>query len=64
MSGLVLDLFAGPGGWDEGAKPLGLRPIGVEWDMAACRTAMKAGHTRVRADVAQLPTRLVHRSRP
>lgn len=54
--GLVLDLFAGPGGWDEGAKPLGIRPIGVEWDMAACRTAMKAGHARVRADVATLPT--------
>lgn len=56
MSGLVLDLFAGPGGWDEGARPLGLEPIGVEWDMAACQTAMKAGHLRVRADVAALPT--------
>jgi DNA (cytosine-5)-methyltransferase 1 len=53
---IILDLFAGPGGWDEGAKPLGLEPVGIEWDDAACRTAMKAGHTRVRADVAQLPT--------
>lgn len=55
-SKLTVDLFAGPGGWDEGALRLGLRPIGIEWDMAACQTAMKAGHTRVRADVATLPT--------
>jgi DNA (cytosine-5)-methyltransferase 1 len=52
----VIDLFAGPGGWDEGARPLGIRPIGFEWDMAACQTAMKAGHARVRADVAKIPT--------
>lgn len=53
---IVLDLFAGPGGWDQGAKPLGLRPIGVEWDAAACRTGKAAGHARIRADVAALPT--------
>lgn len=52
----VIDLFAGPGGWDEGARPLGIAPIGFEWDDAACRTAMKAGHARVRADVAKIPT--------
>lgn len=56
---LTIDLFAGPGGWDEGAKHLGLRPLGVEWDMAACRTAMKAGHARVRADVSLLPLALM-----
>lgn len=53
---MILDLFAGPGGWDEGVKPLGLKPVGVEWDDAACRTAKLAGHTRIRADVEQLPT--------
>jgi DNA (cytosine-5)-methyltransferase 1 len=49
-----VDLFAGPGGWDEGARGLGLRTVGVEWDSAACRTAQAAGHQRVRADVSQL----------
>ena len=53
---MIVDLFAGPGGWDEGAKPLGLHPIGVEWDKAACHTAMAAGHGRVRADVETFPT--------
>lgn len=53
---LILDLFAGPGGWDEGAKSLGLRPIGLEWDHAACRTAVAAGHPRIRCDVAAYPT--------
>ena len=53
---MIVDLFAGPGGWDEGAKQLGLAPIGIEWDMAACQTAMKAGHLRIRADVAAYPT--------
>lgn len=55
-SGLVLDLFAGPGGWDEGARSLGIVTVGVDWDDAACRTARAAGHTRVRADVSQIPT--------
>lgn len=34
---------------------MGLRVVGVEWDHSACRTAMAAGHPRVRADVASLP---------
>lgn len=48
-----LDDFAGPGGWDEGAKMLGLRLLGVEWDDAACATAEAAGHARVKADVTR-----------
>lgn len=47
---LVIDLFAGPGGWDEGfrlltgtSKPI----VGVEWDLAACQTARAAGHNRI-----------------
>lgn len=56
MSYDALDDFAGPGGWDEGARMLGLRTIGIEWDNAACRTAKAAGHDRIRADVAAYPS--------
>jgi DNA (cytosine-5)-methyltransferase 1 len=52
----ALDDFAGPGGWDEGARMVGLRTIGVEWDEMACRTAVTAGHERIRADVAAYPS--------
>lgn len=55
----VVDLFAGPGGWDEGIKPLGIRPFGYEWDTAACETGRAAGHIRIQEDIAQLsPTKL------
>lgn len=48
----VLDDFAGPGGWDEGLKMLGVADVtGVEWDDAACKTAEAAGHTRIKHDV-------------
>lgn len=50
----VIDLFAGPGGWDEGVRPLGLRPLGFEKNPDACATAMAAGHARVQADIASL----------
>jgi DNA (cytosine-5)-methyltransferase 1 len=53
---VILDLFAGPGGWDQGAKMLGLDTVGLEWDHAACMTAVAAGHPRIRCDVAQYPT--------
>lgn len=39
----TLDLFAGPGGWDVGARTLGLDPIGVEFDEAARLTRKAAG---------------------
>src|SRR5690606_651798 len=53
----LLDLFAGPGGWDEGLRMLGRTDVvGIEWDHAACLTAVAAGHHRVRADVAAYPT--------
>lgn len=51
----AVDLFAGPGGWDEAARALGLRTVGVEYDHAACLTAVAAGHPRVRADVRTIP---------
>jgi DNA (cytosine-5)-methyltransferase 1 len=51
-----LDLFAGPGGWDVAARRLGLRPVGVEFDTAACQTRAAAGHVTVQADVSAIPT--------
>lgn len=54
QQGLVLDLFAGAGGWEEGLRPFGLSTLGIEWDEWACATAEAAGHTRLRADVAAL----------
>lgn len=50
----VVDLYAGPGGWEEGMKMLGLTSVmGLEWDHAACLTAVAAGHNRIRADVSK-----------
>lgn len=56
MNGIVLDLFAGPGGWSEGLRMLGLTDVGIEWDDAACRTRAAAGHHTIRADIAAYPT--------
>lgn len=53
---MIVDLFAGPRGWSEGIRHLGLRDIGLEWDTAACRTAAAAGHATIQCDVAQYPT--------
>jgi DNA (cytosine-5)-methyltransferase 1 len=51
---VIVDLFAGPGGWSEGLRLLGHAEVGIEWDDAACATARAAGHERVQADVAAL----------
>src|SRR5690606_11865574 len=54
--GVILDLFAGPGGWDEGLRSIGITDvIGMEWDAAACATRAAAGHKTVRCDVSQYP---------
>ncbi|MFJ7014926.1 DNA cytosine methyltransferase [Streptomyces albogriseolus] len=55
-TGCVLDLFAGPGGWSEGLRALGLHDVGIEIDPAACATRAAAGHHTIRADVATYPT--------
>lgn len=48
----VLGGFAGPGGFDEAARMVGLPPgVGVEWNADACATATAAGHTRIHADI-------------
>jgi len=52
---MLLDLFAGPGGWSEGMASLGLRAVGLELDADACRTRVAAGHMTVRTDVAAYP---------
>lgn len=53
MGGVILDDFAGPGGWDEGLRLIGRTDVvGIEWDESACATAEAAGHKRVRADVS------------
>lgn len=56
---LDVDLFAGPGGMDEGRRharhdtvPL----LAIEWETWACRTAVRAGHPRVRVDASRFPT--------
>lgn len=55
-SGLIVDLFAGPGGWDEGLRThLGISNVlGIEWDAAACATREAVGLRTVQADVAEL----------
>jgi len=54
---MIVDTFAGPGGWDEGLKMIGRTDVvGLEWDAAACATARAAGHARIRTDVAAYPT--------
>jgi DNA (cytosine-5)-methyltransferase 1 len=54
---MIVDTFAGPGGWDEGLRMIGRTDVvGLEWDAAACATANAAGHKRIRTDVAAYPT--------
>ncbi|KPI02836.1 C-5 cytosine-specific DNA methylase [Actinobacteria bacterium OK074] len=52
---MILDLFAGPGGWSHALARLGARDIGLEWDEWACKTRAAAGHLTVRTDVARYP---------
>lgn len=57
---VIVDLFAGPGGWSEGlrmlAPDLHATEIGFEWDAAACETRAAAGHATIRTDIAAYPT--------
>lgn len=50
----VLDLFAGPGGWSEGLRSLGIDELGIESDQWTCRTRDAAGHETLQADVTAL----------
>lgn len=54
---MIVDLFAGAGGWDEGLRSIGRTDVvGLEWDAAACQTRAAAGHATIRCDVAAYPT--------
>lgn len=53
----TVNLFAGPGGGCTGAAALGIHGLGIEWDDLACETARKAGHERLKADIATLNPR-------
>jgi DNA (cytosine-5)-methyltransferase 1 len=57
MSDLIVAAFAGPGGMCLGARLAGHTGamVGIDHDMAACRTAVAAGYLRIRADVATYP---------
>ena len=52
----VLSGFAGPGGWEEGAKILGIhdRILGVELDHQASAAGIAAGHRRLTADIRSI----------
>lgn len=51
----VIDLFAGCGGWDLGARSLGLEPLGIELEPRACATRRAADLLTVRANLAHYP---------
>lgn len=55
---MILDLYAGAGGWDAGARLAGLRHpvVGLELAPDPCATAVAAGGLRVQADAATYPT--------
>ncbi|MFB7781328.1 DNA cytosine methyltransferase [Streptomyces vinaceus] len=55
MDRLVVDLFAGPGGWSHALHVLGVRDVGLEWDEWACKTRARAGQLTIRTDVAMYP---------
>ena len=51
----IIDLFAGPGGWDEALASLGRHDVlGVEYDEPCTRTRLAAGHATLHANVAEL----------
>lgn len=53
---MILDLFAGPGGWSRALGVLGAQDLGLEWDEWACKTRSAAGQLTIRTDVATYPT--------
>jgi DNA (cytosine-5)-methyltransferase 1 len=58
---MIVDLFAGPGGWEQGlhlvAPELGPAVVGIDIDTSACATATAAGHRRICADVQDIDPR-------
>lgn len=59
---MIIDLFAGMGGWSEGLAAHGQSDVGIEMDKPACGTRVAAGHRTICADVSTFPLdRLVGR---
>jgi DNA (cytosine-5)-methyltransferase 1 len=56
-----IHLFGGPGGWETGERLAGgtTPTVGFDISVDACRTAVAAGHARVRADLHVLPPGVV-----
>lgn len=52
---MIIDGFAGPGGWDLGLRSCGREAIGIEKDAAACATRAAAGLHTIRADMTNYP---------
>lgn len=52
-----VDLFDGCGGWTEGARKVGLHPVGFELDQDAVATAVAAGGHVVRGDLTRIDPR-------
>lgn len=53
---MIVDLFAGCGGWDEGLRHLTDEDaVGIEINKYACATRKQAGHATIRADVSTYP---------
>ena len=60
VGGGWVDLFAGAGGWDVGARALGIDPLGIEFDPDACATRRAAGLPTVGGDVSKLDPETFH----
>ncbi len=54
MKPRLLDMFAGPGGWDVAARQLGVDALGIESDSSACATRDAAGLSTIQADITTL----------
>lgn len=55
----VVDLYGGPGGWDLGARSVGIDPLGVEYDRDTVATRRAAGLRTVHGDVHGLDPRKI-----
>lgn len=51
----AVDLFAGAGGWDHGARTLGLDPVGLELDGDACKSRALSDLPTIRCDIGTYP---------
>jgi DNA (cytosine-5)-methyltransferase 1 len=50
---VIVDLFAGPGGWDVALRDFGLESTGLEHDPIVCETRWAAGHSTKLTDLSE-----------